>query len=156
MTLMRPIYAVACSLVFSLFACATGTTGGGGGSGGEDDWGGPSGPASSSATGGGGGTGGGSPVTYCDINNIDCTTCVNCSRSSADGQCNGVYQDCLNNIECTDFITCLNGCPPDDATCEANCEAVYPTGTQLFNFYASCVICNDCYVLCEGAKSCTN
>ncbi|MDC0742679.1 hypothetical protein [Polyangium mundeleinium] len=156
----RSIFVIACSfLALNVFACATGSTGGVGGGGGEggDDWGGP-GPSSSSSSSGSGGSGGsgggGVPMTTCDMNSMDCSTCSACSGTTADGLCNAETQACNNSIDCGDFLTCIDGCADGDSACYTSCETAYPTGYSIFNDYASCVICNDCYVRCNGADSC--
>ncbi|HVK71066.1 MAG TPA: latent transforming growth factor beta-binding protein, partial [Polyangium sp.] len=76
------------------------------------------------------------------------------SRESADGLCSSEYAACVDSIDCGDFLTCANGCAEGDSACYTSCETSYPTGSSIFNDYASCVICNDCYVLCDGAGSC--
>jgi len=163
----RSIFAIACSfLALTVFACAKGSTGGAGGSGGEggDDWGGQGpGPSSSSSgsggtgggTGGTGGTGGGGNNTVCDTTSADCSTCSTCSRETADGLCNAEFAACIDSLDCNDFLTCVQGCPDNDDVCYTSCESSYPTGAAIFNDYASCVICGDCYVRCDGANACS-
>lgn len=153
MFLQRSILAAAfASLVLSLFACAKGTTGGVGGAGGGEQW--TTGPTTTSSSSSGAGGKGGSGPTYCDTNSVDCTACIDCSRKTADGLCQQVYNDCLAEIDCTDYSTCLNGCAQGDTACQMACDSMHALGSQLFGIYASCVICQDCYALCDGATSC--
>ncbi len=148
--------------IVALVACATGTekpTGDNGEGGEGGDWGGGA-TSSSSSSGGtaGGGTGGGggsvTPTTTCDINAADCTACITCSRETADGLCNVEAQNCFNDIECTDYIACFQACADGDTACLNSCDAIYPSGLDLFNVYASCVICKDCPVNCDAATAC--
>ena len=158
MNFIRPreifVYVIAACTVF---ACATGSTNtGGGGEGGDDSWGGPSSSSKSSSGSGGGSSsssGSGGP-TVCDSTSADCSTCITCSRTGADGLCGKPYNDCLANTDCTDFATCVANCADGDMVCTSNCESFYPTGVPIFDAYASCVICQDCYVICDGASSC--
>lgn len=153
MVFSRPLIVAAfAGLSLSLFACARASTGGGGGSGGEEDWT-TAGPTGSSSGTGSTGSGGGG-ATFCDTKSADCTACIDCSRGTADGLCQAVYNDCLNEVDCTDYSTCLNACAQGDTLCQMNCDSVHSLGSSLFGTYASCVICQDCYVLCDGATSC--
>jgi hypothetical protein len=157
MNRVRPIVIVAYfSAALALFACAQGTTQTGGGEGGEggESWGGPgssstssSGSSSSSSSSSGG-------PTVCEMNSTDCMACSSCSRMTADGLCQSVFQDCLNNTECVDFAACINDCASGDTLCYSDCESFYPAGMVIFDVYASCVICQDCYVDCDGASAC--
>jgi len=146
----------------TVYACATGTSSpGGGGEGGEggDSWGGP---ASGSTTSGSGSSGSGSSgsssgspgSTVCDLTSLDCPTCVTCSRESADGLCVDVFNDCLADMNCVDFASCINACADGDTVCTTGCEDTYPTGVPIFDTYASCVICQDCYTNCGGVDVC--
>ncbi|HVK84359.1 MAG TPA: hypothetical protein VM513_09640 [Kofleriaceae bacterium] len=85
----------------------------------------------------------------------DCSTCSACSRETANGLCSSEYAACIDSLDCGYFITCIDGCADGDTACFTSCETSYPTGESIFNDYASCVICNDCYVRCDGASSCT-
>jgi hypothetical protein len=140
----------------SVYACATGSTSPGGGGGGEggDSWGGPATGPSSSASGSSGSSSGSSGSTVCDMTTADCTACVTCSRESADGICVDVFNDCLNDTNCVDFASCINTCADGDTVCTTGCEDAYPTGVPIFDTYASCVICQDCFVKCDGASAC--
>lgn len=153
---------IACMIAAcSVYACATGSTSPGGGGGGEggDSWGGPtSGPSSSASGSSGSGSSGSSSglpgSTVCDTTAADCTTCVDCSRESADGICVDVFNDCVNDANCVDFASCLTTCADGDTVCTTGCEDAYPTGVPIYDTYASCVICQDCYVKCDGASVC--
>lgn len=139
----------------SVYACATGTTSpGGDGAGGDggEEWGGPVGSASSSSS--GSTSSGSSGSTVCDTNSADCTACIDCSRKTADGLCVDKYDACLANTDCTAFAQCFSGCADGDTICTSDCESFYPIGKMIFDVYASCVICQDCYVKCDGAGVC--
>jgi hypothetical protein len=161
MNVVRFREVIACIIAAcSVYACATGSTspsGGGGGEGG-DSWGGPATGSSSSASGssgsGSGSSGSSSGGTVCDTTSADCTACVTCSRDPADGLCASQWDACLNDFDCYDFLTCLQACPSGDTVCTGNCESVYAAGVPLFDVYASCVICQDCFVKCDGAGAC--
>jgi hypothetical protein len=60
----------------------------------------------------------------------------------------------LADTNCFDFATCISNCASGDTVCTSNCESSYPTGVPIFDTYASCVICQDCYGICGGAMSC--
>lgn len=151
MNFIRPreisVYVMAACTVI---ACAQGTTStGGGGAGGEDTWGSPaSGSSSSSSSSGSGGP------TTCDMNSVDCPECIACSRGTADGLCGKQYNDCLANMECVNFASCISECADGDTACTSTCEGLHPTGIPIFDVYASCVICQDCYGMCDGASAC--
>lgn len=151
MFFQRSILAAAfASLALSLFACAKGLTGGVGGAGGGEEW--STGPTTTSSSSSGGQ--GGSGATFCDTNSTTCGQCEDCSKLTADGLCQVPYNDCQNEIDCTDYITCLNGCAQGDTACQTSCDTAHSLGSQLFGIYASCVICQDCYVVCGGADVC--
>jgi len=145
----------------TVFACATGSTSpSGGGEDGEggDSWGGqgPSSSASGSSSSGSSGSSGSGGVTTCDMQSADCSTCSSCSRETADGKCGSQYDDCLANSDCVAFATCFSNCPDGDTLCFSDCESFYPVGVSLFDIYATCVICTDCYVKCDGATATCN
>lgn len=151
---VRPVLIlVHLSVALALFACAEGSTkiGGSGGGGGDGTWGGSS---SSSSSGTGSSSSGSGGLTVRDAKSADCSACVTCSRESADGLCTGVFQDCLDNTACVDFAGCLADCADGDTVCTSNCESYYPAGVSTFDVYASCVVCQDCYVACDGATGC--
>ncbi len=142
----------------SVFACATGSTSpsGGGGENGEggDSWGGSGSSSSVSGSGSSGSSGSSGGMTTCDKNSIDCSSCGSCSRTT--GLCVSQYDDCLANSDCVAFATCISECPDGDTLCYSDCESFYPVGLSLFDVYAECVVCTDCYVNCDGASSSCN
>ncbi|MBK9258341.1 MAG: hypothetical protein IPM54_00720 [Polyangiaceae bacterium] len=144
------------SAALALFACAEGSTkqGGGGGDGGDDGWANAASSSSSSSGSGSSSSSGSGGPTVCDTTSADCAACVTCSRESADGLCVDVFQNCVANSACVDFAGCIADCPDGDTVCTTGCEDSYPTGVPIFDVYASCVICQDCYVKCEGAEAC--
>lgn len=136
----------------SVFACATGTTAPkGGGDGGDDTWGGSVASSSSSNSSSSSSSGG---ATKCDASASDCTTCRDCSRAMPDGLCVTEYDNCNNSAECVDFATCINNCADGDTVCYDDCGSFFPSGKTTFDLYASCVICTDCFVKCDGASAC--
>lgn len=137
----------------SMFACATGGPSGPDGSGGQggDDWGGSTTTSSSSSTSSSSGSSGNS---VCDTTSPTCTACTDCSRKSADGLCVDKYNDCLGNMPCFEYAKCVGTCMDGDKVCLSNCESFYPTGIPIYDAYVSCVICQDCYVKCDGASVC--
>jgi hypothetical protein len=154
MNRIRPVVIVAyVSAAIALFACAQGSTQTGGGEGGEggESWGGPASSSSSGSTSSSSSSSGSGGPTVCDTTSLDCTACIDCSRGTADGLCTGVFQNCQNSTDCLDFAGCINTCPDGDTTCYTECEGAYPTGLSIFNVYLKCVLCQDCYGICEGA-----
>jgi hypothetical protein len=146
----------------TVYACATGSTsptGGGEGGEGGDSWGGPANGSTtsgsgSSGSGSSGSSSGSSGSTVCDTTSTDCPSCATCSREGIDGLCVTDYNNCVNDFDCYDFLSCLASCPSGDTACTDSCEITYAAGIPLFDTYASCVICNDCYVKCDGASVC--
>ncbi len=141
---------VAMFAMSSVFACATGGPNGPDGAGGQggDEWGGSTASSSSSSS----SSSSGAPV--CDTISTTCSACTDCSRKSADGLCVDKYNDCLGNMPCFEYAKCVGNCMDGDKVCLSNCESFYPTGIPIYDAYVSCVLCQDCYVKCDGASVC--
>jgi hypothetical protein len=149
----RLVCAATClAVLLGLFACARGT---GRGDGDDDDdgagggaWGAGSGVSTSTSTSTSGSTGSG--TSLCDGMAV-CATCAECSRNS--GACAPLWSNCSNNLDCVDYNNCVAGCADGDTLCLTDCDSFYPAGSEVFGIYADCVVCQDCYVDCEGATA---
>lgn len=86
-------------------------------------------------------------ASACDMGT--CQECQQCSMQTAAGTCMDEASACAGNQQCIDLINCLNGCT--DQPCVDNCAATYPNGVDPYITLASCVICDDCYTVCDGA-----
>ena len=86
-------------------------------------------------------------VSACDMGS--CQQCQECSMMTPQGMCMDEYNTCGGNQECVDFANCLQPCM--DQACVDNCVMMYPNGADLYIALASCVICDDCYTVCDGA-----
>lgn len=134
----------------NMLACAPGgPSGPGAGGQGGDDSGNATASSSSSTS---SSSSSGSPV--CDTKSVTCTECTDCSRKSADGLCVTKYNNCLGNMPCVEYAKCVGTCMDGDKVCLSNCESFWPTGIPIYDAYVSCVICQDCYVKCDGANLC--
>ncbi len=103
----------------------------------------PSGPMTGTVTG---------PMTsttnpgLCD-NSGDCYLCQECAIA---GPCSAVWNKCMSNPQCSGFIECLQNC--NDDACWDQCQQDYPGGLEDYTNAAMCILCDECYVDCDGAE----
>jgi len=74
--------------------------------------------------------------------------CFACQECAVGGLCAGALAACQNNTECTSFWDCLSQC--QDQACVDVCAQTYPSGAQLYDEMAQCVLCDQCYGDCDG------
>ena len=86
-----------------------------------------------------------------DSGTCDEGSCEDCQECAFSDACAGAYDTCVGNQDCVDFANCASEAT-DQAAYEACIEA-YPTGAQLYNDLVICVICEECYVTCDGAAA---
>ena len=130
--------------------CGEGTEQGSSGAGGEGQ--GSSGSSSASSSSSSTTSSGG--MTKCDTQATSCAGCVECSRKSADGLCVTKYNNCLDSQACYAYAMCVATCIDGDAACKSLCEDHNPTGVPIYDVYVTCVVCQDCYLICDGASAC--
>jgi hypothetical protein len=68
------------------------------------------------------------------------------------GKCESALNNCVNNQQCLDYYDCAQNCNGDQV-CLQNCVNANPTGANLFNAFASCVVCDQCPLNCDAASS---
>ncbi|HRI64129.1 MAG TPA: hypothetical protein PK156_07820 [Polyangium sp.] len=153
MSVIRPRAIVVIGIIAasSAFNCGDGTDQGAGGAGGEGQ---SSSGSNSSTSSNSSSSSTGSPLSTCDTKSSNCASCVECSRNSADGLCVSKYDTCLGNAACYAYGMCVAMCMDGDAACKSLCESDNPTGVPIYDAYVTCVVCQDCYVQCDGAGSC--
>ena len=68
--------------------------------------------------------------------------------------CANQYDACVNSLDCGDYDYCISLCATNDTLCYDDCSFYYPVGEQEWLTWATCVVCTDCYVDCDGASAC--
>jgi hypothetical protein len=102
-----------------------------------------------SGTGSGTGTDGGTPTGVCDVGH--CGTCL--TSHCVVEFCLAEYDTCNANPECFALYECRIDCSIEDTACYDQCEADHPGGVDdLYTLYA-CILCQACYLDCDGASS---
>ena len=157
-----------CTFIISgsaLVACGS-STGGGGGGGGGVGGGGTGGSATTSSSSSSTSTSSSSTSTSsssssssgsasCDGTAPDQTACGDsqngCVACALAGGCSANYQACIADQDCVAFVQCINPCT--DQACFDACAQTSPGGAQIYNTLSMCVVCQECYVVCDGAAS---
>lgn len=83
----------------------------------------------------------------CDVGS--CESCAECSQSGPPGTCMDESAACGSSQACLDFYNCIAPCETNE--CVEACQTTYPEGSDLYIEFVACVLCNDCYVVCDGA-----
>lgn len=87
----------------------------------------------------------------CDDTGVcgDSTTgCILCALA---GNCADEYDACAADQGCIEFSDCAGACA--DQACYDLCSTAYPTGADIYNALVACVVCDECYIDCDGAGS---
>ncbi|AUX42558.1 latent transforming growth factor beta-binding protein [Sorangium cellulosum] len=91
-----------------------------------------------------------SGAASCDAPDVSCDACNECANEAG---CADELDACIIDDFCALFVECMASCGDNDA-CLEDCAAAYPSGSDLYADYATCVMCDECYVSCGGALSC--
>jgi hypothetical protein len=82
----------------------------------------------------------------CD-NTGDCSGCQSCA---VEKPCAAQWDQCVTQTSCSSMLACFNSCNNGDQMCYSECYNKFPDAQQLYEDLALCVLCDACYVDCNG------
>lgn len=72
-----------------------------------------------------------------------------CIACAIEGNCADEYAACGADPGCIEFSNCFAAC--SDQACIDQCTADQPTGAELYTAFLVCVLCEECFVACDGS-----
>lgn len=98
--------------------------------------------ASGSGTAVSSGAGGGAPPD---------DACGNCAEDAVDGTCAGAFANCSASFACEQLLECHGDCGWTNE-CNAQCDAIIPSGVALFSELIACIACVNCLGPCGDSS----
>ena len=95
----------------------------------------------------------GNAATLISTQNVDCVPCI---RVGLDGGQNCCMVDfaCSETAGCTELLAWAEACAPNDTTCVAQGESMWPNAVPVYNDFAQC-IANWCSPECPALPQTT-